>query len=169
MSLAVRAASLAFSLAAALLATAPAAPALAADAGPLPGVPRSYKPHVPKTAVHTEFIVLVNKKGQVTKIPSGKSSSDLTYNAITYGNALQVFVRTPDGKAVAGKYRLSYDFNPKTRNVFRSVKLIQADNRYANDPSAVDQLALLNRKHHPQASPKPGAIPDFKGITGHKH
>ena len=41
----------------------------------------------------------VNKKGQVVRIKSGKGTKYGTFNAQTYGNALQMWIRKPDGSA----------------------------------------------------------------------
>ena len=76
---------------------------------------------LPKVALHTEYIVAVNKLGQVTRIISGKTSKDRTYNIQTAGNALQAFIRTPEGKAIPGSYRLTYDYSPKTTRIHRDV------------------------------------------------
>ena len=67
----------------------------------------------------------VNKLGQVTRILSGKPSKDRTYNLQTGGNALQAYIRTSDGKAIAGSYRLTYDYSPKTTRIHRDVALVE--------------------------------------------
>jgi hypothetical protein len=81
---------------------------------------------LPKGPLHTEYVVAINKLGQVTKIVSGKPSKDKTFNLQTAGNALQAFIRTPDDKAIPGTYRLTYDYNPKTTRVRRDVALVHA-------------------------------------------
>ena len=83
--------------------------------------PKSLLPKVP---LHTEYVVAVNKLGQVTRIISGKGSKDKTYNLQTAGNALQAFIRTPDGKAISGSYRLTYDYNPKTARIHRTSRSV---------------------------------------------
>jgi hypothetical protein len=129
----------------------------------------AFAPHTPTTAVHTEFVVEVNRKGQVTRVKSGKSCPDLSFNAMTYGNALQAFIRTPDGRAISGVYRLAYDYDPKTRRVRRSVALLHAGGVDPDKLGAVDEMAILNARHHgPAPSPTP-ELPDFKAITGHRH
>jgi hypothetical protein len=138
----------------------------------VPPKAHAFNPHTPATAVHTEFVVEVNGKGQVTRVRSGKSCPDLAFNAMTYGNALQAFIRTPDGHAIPGVYRLSYDYSPKTKTVARSVELIHAGGVDPNRMGAVDEMAAVNARHHgPPASPTPAAsaLPDFKAITGHRH
>jgi hypothetical protein len=134
--------------------------------------PRGLVPHTPATAVHTEFVVEVNRKGQVTRVRSGKSCPDLSFNAMTYGNALQAFIRTPDGRAIAGIYRLSYDYNPKDKQVTRSVSLLRAGGVDPNRLGAVDQMAILSARHRAApatAAPTSSPLPDFKAITGHRH
>ncbi|GAC1594513.1 MAG: hypothetical protein NVS3B28_25230 [Candidatus Velthaea sp.] len=114
---------------------------------------------LPKTKVHTEFMVEVNKLGQVARVRSGKSSKDLTFNAQTYGNALQAFIRTPEGQVVVGLYRLTYDYDPKTARVHRDVELVK---RGGVDPDAKGAAADMLSKAHLHtpppgcASPKPG-------------
>ena len=155
------------------LAGAPAVPrsdARAAVAGKPPA--RPFMPHTPTTAVHTEFVVEVNRKGQVTRVRSGKSCPDLAFNAITYGNALQAFIRTADGRSISGLYRLSYDFDPKTKKVARTVAIIQKGGVDPNRLGAVDEMALVSARHRPPAaSPAPAGspLPDIKAITGHRH
>jgi hypothetical protein len=134
--------------------------------------PRPFMPHTPATAVHTEFVVEVNRKGQVTRVRSGKSCPDLAFNAITYGNALQAFIRTPDGRSISGLYRLSYDYDPKTKKVARTVAIIHAGGVDANRLGAVDEMALVsarNRPPPPSPTPAGSPLPDIKAITGHRH
>jgi hypothetical protein len=126
-------------------------------------------PHTPATPVHTEFVVEVNRKGQVTRVKSGKSCPDLSFNAMTYGNALQAFIRTADGRAISGVYRLAYDYDPKTKRVKRTVALLHAGGVDPDKLGAVDEMAIVNARHHgPAPSPTPD-LPDFKAITGHRH
>ena len=136
-----RAAMLAFVAAFALLAATP---------------PPQLKALLPKVPLHTEFIVAVNKLGQVTKIVSLKPSKDKTYNLQTGGNALQAFIRTPDGKALAGTYRLTYDYNPKTAMVHRGVALVHAGGVNADAPGAVNvMLEDVKKRGLRPASPGP--------------
>jgi hypothetical protein len=111
---------------------------------------------LPKVPLHTEFIVAVNKLGQVTHIVSGKPSKDSAYNLHTAGNALQAFIRTPDGKAVSGTYKLTYDYNPKTTRVHRDVALIKAGGVNPNEEGAVNKMIDDVRKHAKAATPPPG-------------
>jgi hypothetical protein len=110
---------------------------------------------LPKTALHTEFVVEVNKLGQVTRVRSGKSSKDQAFNAQTYGNALQAFIRKPDGSVVVGSYRLTYDYNPKTERVRRDVALVKAGGVNPNAKSAVEDMEEVARRHSPEPAPTP--------------
>jgi hypothetical protein len=113
---------------------------------------------LPKVPLHTEYIVAVNKLGQVTHVLSGKVSKDKTYNLQTYGNAIQAFIRTPDGKAISGRYKLTYDYNPKTTRVRRDVALVATGTVDANAPGAVTQMYADVRKHQ-KAAAKATATP----------
>jgi hypothetical protein len=130
----------------------------------------------PDRAEHTEYVVEVNKMGQVARVRAGKSSPDAAFNAMTYGNALQVFIRTPDGKAVSGTYRLSYDYDPKSRNVRRTVALIHAGGVDPNAIGAVNAMAEINRRRAQRGQSERttgttpvNTLPDLKTITGSKH
>ena len=153
-----------------LLATACVATSLAAASAA--SEPARLAPHPPTTPQHTEFVVETNRKGQVVRVRSGKSAPDLFFNAQTYGNALQTFIRKPDGSAVAGTYRLSYDYTPRDQRVRRTVQLLRAG--YVNPEAlgAVDVEAEKLRREqqrHAAPAPSPSVLPDLKAITGHKH
>ena len=111
---------------------------------------------LPKVPLHTEFIVAINKLGQVTRIISAKPSKDRTYNLQTAGNALQAFIRTPDGKAISGSYRLTYDYSPKTTRIHREVVFVKAGGVDANAQGAVNKMLDDVQKHGKRtASPSP--------------
>jgi hypothetical protein len=113
---------------------------------PAPIDPRNV---TPKAHLHSEFVVEVNKRGQVTRVRSGKGSQDLTFNAQTYGNALQAFIRTPDGNAIAGVYRLTYDYDPKTQNVHRVAALMWPGGVNANAEGAAARMMKVTAKPRP--------------------
>ncbi len=98
-------------------------------------------PHLPTTALHTEFVVETNNKGQVTRIRSGKNSQDRTFDLMTYGNALQIFIRTASGHADAGTFRVTYDYSPTSHVVTRGVGLIALGGVDPNAEGAVYALA----------------------------
>jgi hypothetical protein len=148
----------ALSLALTVLLAAAASPAVrAAAAAPGPAAATPDKPE------HTEFTVETNEKGQVTRVRSGKPSPDPAFNAMTYGNALQAFIRTADGNAVAGVYRLTYDYSPKSKRVRRGVALIRAGGVDPGALGAVDQMAAFDRKAHDTKKTK--TFPSLGTIT----
>lgn len=129
--------------------------------------PKSLLPKVP---LHTEYVVAVNKMGQVTRIISGKPSNDRTYNLQTAGNALQAFIRTPEGKAISGSYRLTYDYSPKTTRIHRDVTLLKAGGVDPNARGAALEMIDDVRKHakpHPGETPPPPLNKPAPGSTPH--
>jgi len=99
-------------------------------------------PPVPKVAEHTEFIVEVNAKGQVVRVKSAKGTGakDQFFNAQTYGNVLQMWIRHPDGSAEVGLYKVTFDFDPKTKKVHRTVSLVQAGGDWGNEKGAATEM-----------------------------
>jgi len=115
---------------------------------------------LPKVPLHTEYIVAINKLGQVTRVISGKVSKDETYNLQTYGNALQAFIRTSDGKAIPGTYRLTYNYNPNTARVRRDVALLSAGGVDPDALGAVPKMIEDVQKHAKRpAKPATAATP----------
>jgi hypothetical protein len=98
----------------------------------------------PTDPQHTELLVEVNKKGQVTRVRAGKGGPDPLFNAMVYGNALQAYIRTPDGTAISGTYKLIYDYSPQTKIVKRNVELVSAGGVDANAVGAVDDMMKVN-------------------------
>jgi hypothetical protein len=91
---------------------------------------------LPKVPLHTVYVVAINKLGQVTNAKAKTLSKNLTFNVQTYGNALQAFIRTSDGTAIPGLYTLSYEYEPKTRRIERTVALMHAGGVDANAKGA---------------------------------
>jgi hypothetical protein len=172
----------ALALAAVLAATAAAS---AATPAPAPAPTRinveklQPKELAPKVPLHSEYIVEVNRLGQVARVRSVKPSKNPTYDAQTYGNALQAFIRTPDGNALAGTYRLTYDYSPKTMRVHRDVALVHAGGVNPNAQGAALQMMEIAKKNagkHPAAgtekqpanatlpSPSPGVVPPVRRL-----
>jgi hypothetical protein len=149
-------------------ATASNAPAHASAARRTIPVPRT-----PTTPQHSEFVIVVNAKGQVVRVKSIKPAQNETFNTMTYGNVLQTFIRRPDGSAVPGLYRMTYDYNPANKDVRRQVALLQAGNVDPNALGAVDQeikkLAAEQMRARFDVKPTPSPLPDLKAITGHRH
>jgi hypothetical protein len=108
----------------------------------------------PSVPLHAAYTVETNKLGQVVRVRSAQASSDKRFNLITRGNALQAFIRRQDGTAVAGIYKLSYDYSPKTKDVARTVQLVRAGGVDPNAKGAV--TAALERQakssNHPSAN-----------------
>ncbi|HEX3464969.1 MAG TPA: hypothetical protein VHS78_13055 [Candidatus Elarobacter sp.] len=123
--------------------------------------PRELAPNRP---LHVEYTVEVNKMGQVARVRSVKPSHDEGFDTHTYGNALQAFIRTPDGHAVAGTYRLTYDYDPKTLRVHRDVALIRAGGVNPNAKGAATELMEIARRNRNLTPPPiryvtPGPVP----------
>lgn len=114
----------------------------------------------PKVKLHVELIVEINRLGQVTRVRSIKPSHDQGFDAHTYGNALQAFIRTSDGNVVLGTYRLTYDYDPKTLRIRRDVALVK---RGGVDPNAqgaaLEMMAIARRSAGRNASRNAHATP----------
>lgn len=93
-------------------------------------------PNLPKKPLHVQLQVEVNKRGQVVRVLHGNLSGDRPFDIMALGNAMQMWIRRPDGSAQAGLYRVSYDYNPGTRNVSRVPALIKTGGNWANSPGA---------------------------------
>ncbi len=130
-------------------------------------------PRTPTTRQHSEFVVEVNRKGQVVRADRVKPAQNDTFNAMTYGNVLQAFIRRPDGSAVPGVYRMTYDYDPRRKTVRRQVALLHAGNVDPNALGAVDReiekIASERARERLNAPPTPSPLPDLKAITGHRH
>ena len=120
-------------------------------------------PHLPSTPLHTEFVVEVNHMGQIVRVKSGKECPNLTFNAQTYGNVLQMFIRHPDGSATVGMYKISYDYNPHTKNVHRGVQLLSTGGDWGDEQGAANQMLELDRKNQQRHL----ALPGMDQILGH--
>lgn len=119
-------------------------------------------PHLPATPLHTEFKVEVNRKGQIVRVKSGKECPNPTFNAMTYGNVLQMFIRHPDGSATPGMYRVTYDYTPSTHNVRRNVALLSEGGDWIDEQGAVDQMREVDRKNQERHLGLPGFDKVFK-------
>lgn len=126
----------AFALAASLLA-APIAVLAGSPPKPVP-IPT---PNLPNRPLHSIINVEVNKHGQVVRISKGgQLSHDSVFDTMTIGNALQMWIRHPDGTAEVGLYRVTYDYDPRTHNVARHVALISKGGNWGNDSGAAIKM-----------------------------
>jgi hypothetical protein len=125
-----------------------AAPALALAANqpkPMPTPDLGGKP------LHTVMDVEVNKYGQVVRIKGGRLSHDSVFDTMTIGNALQMWIRHPDGTAVAGLFRVSYDYDPHTHNIARHQWLVSQGGSWANDPGAATKMIAAAKRETQEA------------------
>lgn len=129
----------------------------------------------PKVKLHTELVVEINKLGQVSRVRSIKQSHDMPFDTHAYGNALQAFIRTPDGNVVLGTYRLTYDYDPKTQRIRRDVALVKEGGVDPNRKGAaveMSEIAARNRNRTPPPglygtpAPAPSVrhLPDLKRV-----
>lgn len=120
-------------------------------------------PNLPKSKLHTEFNVEVNAKGQVVLVKSGKSCKNLNFNAKTYGNVLQMWIRHPDGTATVGMYRVTYDYNPHTHTVDRGIKLLSVGGSWADQAGAASEMVNADNARAAKARK---ALPSLDQIVG---
>lgn len=149
-----------------------AVPAVSAAATPPPsgsmaGMPAIKLPAVP---LHTEFIVEVNKKGQVVKSKASKLSKVDTFNLQTYGNTLQMWIRKPDGSADVGTFRVSFDYDPKTKKVSRNITLVSLGGNWGDEEGAASYMIDLAQKQLEEAVKKQQqqneSLPSLNQIRG---
>lgn len=147
---------LALLIAVPLLAASPAS-----HANPAPRLPII---HLPTVRLHTEFVVEVNKFGQVVRVKSAKGCSNTTFNAQTYGNALQMWIRHPNGSADIGLYRVTYDYDPRTHMVRRGIALIRRGGTWGNVEGAANEMLDTARREAESASGR--NLPPLQNIIG---
>ena len=98
-------------------------------------------PNLPNRPLHSTIVVEVNKRGQVVRIAKGgQLSHDSVFDTLSIGNALQMWIRRPDGSAVTGLFRVNYDYDPHTHNVSRHIGLISSGGDWSNDPGAATRM-----------------------------
>jgi len=127
-------------------------------------------PKLPTTALHSEVVVEVNKKGQVVRVKSTKPSKMQGFNLETYGNALQMWIRKPDGTATVGLYRVTYDYDPKTKRVTRRVALVSQGGNWGDSPGAATVMMDMAKKQSEEAAKKAAQqntkLPSLNEIRG---
>lgn len=125
-----------------------AAPTPAPTTLSTPHPTRTLLIHLPTVPLHTEMVVEVNKKGQVVRVKSTKWCKVSSFNVQTFGNALQMWIRRPNGTADVGLYRVTYDYNPKKGMVARHVAIISHGGTWGDQEGAADRMI---RTAHEQA------------------
>jgi hypothetical protein len=157
------------------------APALAGTPSPSPkpspkasGSPHPLvlpTPNMPKIKIHSEFTVEVNAKGQVVKVKTAKSAPNIPmFNAWTYGNVLQMWIRHPDGTAQVGLYKVTYDYDPTTKKITRLPSLLTAGGTWGDEEGAANQMIDLARKeaaeHQKKQEEQNKNLPSLQKLRG---
>jgi hypothetical protein len=129
------------------------APALAATPAPSSKPSASPRPplvlptpNMPKIALHSEFVVEVNAKGQVVRVKTAKGTKIPMFNAWTYGNVLQMWIRHPDGSAEVGLYKVTYDYDPTTKKIARMPSLLTPGGAWGDEEGAANQMIDVAKK-----------------------
>ncbi|MBV8154656.1 MAG: hypothetical protein JO029_04535 [Candidatus Eremiobacteraeota bacterium] len=150
------------------------APYAASAATPAPSAPPKGAPvptiALPNAPLHTEYVVEVNKRGQVVRVKSSKVSKVDTFNVQTYGNALQMWIRKPDGTATVGLFRVTYDYDPKSRKVDRNVALVSEGGTWGDEEGAANAMMETAQKEAADAQKRreeqAKSLPSLNQITG---
>jgi hypothetical protein len=122
---------------------------------------------LPNVPLHTEFVVEVNAKGQVVRVEKGKDCKVLSFNAQTYGNVLQMWIRHPDGTAEVGRYRVTYDYDPKTKFVHRGITLLNAGGNWGDKVgAATDMMNEAQRETAKYLQDQGKNLPPLENIVG---
>ena len=96
--------------------------------------------HFPPRPLHARLVVEVNRNGQVVRVPHGDLSGDRSFDLIVLGNAMQMWIRHPDGTAEVGTYAVTYDYDPKTHNITRHPALISRGGSWGDKPGAATTI-----------------------------
>ncbi len=156
------------------------APALAATPSPKPSPKPSAAamhpgplptPNMQKLKIHTEYTVEVNAKGQVVKVKTAKSPQNVPmFNAWTYGNVLQMWIRHPDGTAEVGLYKVTFDYDPTTKIIKRVPSLLTAGGTWGDEEGAANQMMDVARKeaaeHQKKQDEQNKNLPSLHTIRG---
>jgi hypothetical protein len=114
------------------------APAVALAASPKPAPLPT--PNLPNKPLHVQFIVEVNNLGQVVRVDHGTLSGNKPFDTMTLGNAMQMWIRRPNGSSEAGLYRVNYDYNPRNHEVSRVPSIIRPGGSWATKPGAATMI-----------------------------
>jgi hypothetical protein len=104
--------------------------------------------------LHAAYSVEVNRHGQVVRVTSHDFSKNALFNLQTFGNAQQMWIRRPNGTADVGLYRVTYDYDPRTRKVLRRVALLRLGGNWANAEGAANAMMDEVRRQAEAASGK---------------
>ncbi len=126
-------------------------------------------PKYPSKPLHSWFSVEVNKRGQVVRIKGGELSKDQIFDTMTVGNALQMWIRRPNGSAQVGLYRVDYAYDPHTHSVNRTVALISSGGAWANDSGAATKMADAVKKEEQEAEARLRADQQAREAAQAKH
>jgi hypothetical protein len=107
---------------------------------------------MPNKPLHVQLLVEVNKRGQVVRVDHGTLSGDRSFDTMTLGNAMQMWIRRPDGTAQTGLYSVTYDYNPRTHNLDRVPTLVKPGGNWANRPGAATLIIQEARRQVQEAA-----------------
>lgn len=116
---------------------------LVAAIGLLAATPQPHPfptPNLPNKPLHATYQVEVNRLGQVVRVAHGVFSGEPAFDMMTLGNAMQMWIRRPDGSAQTGLYQVRYDYNPATKAISRKPSLISAGGAWAKTPGAATKI-----------------------------
>lgn len=98
------------------------------------------------------------------RVKSAKGCNNPTFNAQTYGNVLQMWIRHPNGRADVGLFRVTYDYNPHTQRVLRRVALVRLGGNWGNAEGAANQMIDMAKREAEEASGR--TLPSLRDIIG---
>jgi hypothetical protein len=108
-------------------------------------------PNFPNKPLHVQLLVEVNRHGQVVRVAHGSLSGDRAFDTMTLGNAMQMWIRRPDGSAETGLYRVTYDYNPRTHDVARVPTLLKSGGNWADRQGAATLIIQDARRQVQEA------------------
>jgi hypothetical protein len=103
-------------------------------------------PDLGSRAMHAVINVEVNARGQVVTVTGGELSRNAVFDTMVIGNALQMWIRHPDGSADVGTFRVTYDYDPRTHNIRRTFALISRGGAWAHSPGAATKMIELAQR-----------------------
>jgi hypothetical protein len=146
-----------------------ASPTFAATPSPKATPHALPTPKLPTTALHAEFLVEVNSKGQVAHVKSAKGTGekDPYFNMMTLGNVEQMWIRHPDGSAEVGLYKVTYDYDPKTHKIARNIAIMSSGGNWGGDPGMATQMINDAQQRAQEEAKREGkSLPPLQSIVG---